>query len=623
MNDINIMPLIMAFVIMAIILGGITIVSHIYSLNRIKSKTVGDGQHGTARWATKAEIRRAYEHIVYTPEKWRKEAQRGIQPSTSDGKALPQGLLVGRDKTGALIDTGDVHALMIGAAGVGKTAFWLYPEIEYCCACGMSFLSTDTKGDVMRNYATIAEKYYGYKISVIDLRNPTRSNGNNLLHLVNKYYDLYRENPDSLMYKAKAEKYAKIIAKTIIMSGMDGASFGQNAYFYDAAEGLLTATILLVAEFCQADERHIVSVFKIIQELLAPSNMKGKNKFQALVELLPDEHKAKWFAGAALNTSEQSMSSVMSTALSRLNSFLDSELEQILCFDTEIDAEEFCNQKSAIFLIMPEEDPNKFFMISLIIQQLYREILSVADEQGGKLKNRCVFLCDEYGTLPKIESAEMMFSASRSRRLQIVAIIQSLQQLEKNYGKEGAAIIVDNTQLTIFGGFAPNSVTAESMSKALGSRTVMSGSVSRSVNDPSQSLQMIERPLMTADELKSMPKGQFIVMKTGVYPMKVKLQLFFKWGIRFEEAYAVNERGNRMVKYASSKKLISSILEKYPHTSNKENRPYAPPGEYSESSAPPVSVAILNAVKQELDKHDTELRTQSTFEQIRNTIKAN
>lgn len=72
MNDINIMPLIMAFVIMAVILGGITIVSHIYSLNRIKSKTVGDGQYGTARWATKAEIRRAYEHIVYTPEKWKK-----------------------------------------------------------------------------------------------------------------------------------------------------------------------------------------------------------------------------------------------------------------------------------------------------------------------------------------------------------------------------------------------------------------------------------------------------------------------------------------------------------------------------------------------------------------------
>lgn len=46
-----------------------------------------------------------------------------------------------------------------------------------------------------------------------------------------------------------------------------------------------------------------------------------------------------------------------------------------------------------------------------------------------------------------------------------------------------------NTQDTIFGGFAPNSSSAETLSKALGSRTVMSGSVSRSKNDPSQSLQ--------------------------------------------------------------------------------------------------------------------------------------
>lgn len=332
------------------------------------------------------------------------------------------------------------------------------------------------------------------------------------------------------MYKARCEKYAKIISKTIILSGMDAASFGQNAYFYDAAEGLLTATILLVAEFCKPEQRHIVSVFKIIQELLAPSGKKGKNQFQQLMELLPNDHKAKWFAGAALNTAEQSMASVMSTALSRLNAFLDSELEQILCFDTEIDAEKFCNEKSALFIIMPEENPATFFMISLIIQQLYREILAVADENGGKLKNRCVFFCDEYGTLPKIESAEMMFSASRSRRLQIVPIIQSFSQLEKNYGKEGAEIIVDNTQLTIFGGFAPQSTSAETLSKALGSRTVMSGSVSRSKNDPSESLQMIERPLMTPDELKSMPKGQFVVMKTGFYPMKVKLKLFFKWG---------------------------------------------------------------------------------------------
>ena len=536
----------------------ISTVGNYYSLNRIKNKTVGQGQHGTARWATKKEIKRTYKQIDFQPDEWR---------TNPDSRPTEQGIVVGcrnsRKGTTAMVDTGDVHALMIGAAGVGKTAFWLYPCIEYACATGMSFLCSDTKGDIVRNYGTIAEKYYGYKISVIDLRNPTRSHGNNLLHLVNKYMDLYKANTKQLVYKARAGKYAKIISKTIIISGMDSASFGQNAYFYDAAEGLLTATILLVSEFCEHEERHIVSVFKIIQELLAPTNKKGKNQFQLLMDYLPDDHKAKWFAGAALNTAEQSMSSVMSTALSRLNAFLDSELEQILCFDTEIDAEKFCNEKCAIFIVMPEENPNTFFMVSLIIQQLYREILSVADENGGVLKNRCVFFCDEFGTLPKIDSAEMIFSASRSRRLQIVPIIQSFAQLERNYGKEGADVIIDNTQLTIFGGFAPNSTSAEMLSKALGSRTVMSGPVSRNKNDPSQSLQMIERALMTPDELKSLPKGTFVVMKTGFYPMKVKLKLFFKWGIKFEEKYEVKENGNREVHYANRSELFNNIIQAY------------------------------------------------------------
>ncbi len=554
----------------------ISLASHLYGLNSIRSKTVGNGQHGTARWASKKEVKETYKHIPFEPDKWR-----------TDEKSRPseQGIVVGCETYGkdtvGLVDTGDVHCMMIGAAGVGKTAYWLYPNIEYACASGMSFLSTDTKGDIMRNYGSIASKYYGYNISVIDLRNPMRSHGNNLLHLVNKYMDLYAKHPEVIAYKAKAEKYAKIIAKTIILSGMDAGSFGQNAYFYDAAEGVLTASILLVAEFCKPEERHIVSVFKIIQELLAPGNTRQRNQFQSLMELLPPEHKAKWFAGAALNTSEQSMASVMSTALSRLNAFLDSELETILCNDTEIDAEKFCSEKSAIFIIMPEEDSSKYFMVSLIIQQLYREILAVADENGGKLKNRVVFYCDEFGTLPKIESAEMMFSASRSRRVSIVPIIQSLAQLEKNYGKEGAEIIVDNARLTVFGGFAPNSETAQVLSKSLGTRTVMSGSVSQSKNDPSRSLQMIERPLMTADELKALPKGTFVVTKTGFNPIKVKLKLFFKWGIQFEkEPFVVPLRDNKDVKYADKDTLMRAVYEKYA-VKQKNDDEEIPPGSYA------------------------------------------
>lgn len=528
------------------------------SLNGIKSKKVGDGQHGTARWATKPEIKKTFVSLPFEPEKWRK------------GDNLPgvQGTVVGCRGTGkntiALIDEGDVHTLMIGAAGVGKTAYFLYPNLEFACASGMSFISTDTKGDVFRNYGTIAKKYYGYNVSVLDLRNPTRSDENNILHLVNKYMDIYLYDKSNLSAKAKAEKYAKITAKTIIDIGGGSTESGANAYFYDAAEGLLASVILLLAEFGDKNERHIVSVFKLIQDLISKPEGKGtKMYFSKLMDNLPSEHKAKWLAGAALNTSDQTMLSVMSTALSRLNSFLDSELEQMLCFGTAIDTEKFCNDKSAIFIVLPEEDTSKYFMVSLLIQQLYREILVIADENGGKLKNRVMFYCDELGTFPKIDGIEAMFSAGRSRKISIVAVIQSFAQLEQNYGKQGMEIITDNTQLTIFGGFAPNSQSAEVLSKALGEQTVLSGSVTGG-REKSQSLQMIGRPLMTVDELKSMPKGQFIVMKTGTHPMISKLKLYFKWGIKFEEEYCLPDKTARKVSYKERDELIRDAELKYP-----------------------------------------------------------
>ena len=490
------------------------------SLN-IKMKTVGNGQHGTARWATPKEISQSYTRVLFKPKEWR------------NGKDLPkaQGLILGstgpKNKVTALVDSDDIHCLMIGASGVGKTAFFLYPNLEYACASGMSYLALDTKGDLARNYGTIAKECYGYQVAVIDLRNPTKSDGNNFLSLVNHYVDISEKDPANIAAKAKAEKYAKILAKTIISPDGDNSSRGQNAFFYDSAEGLLTAVILLLAEFlppreiegAMRERRHIVSVFKLVQDLLEPATGadKGKSLFQVLMNKLPSEHKARWFAGAALNTSEQAMASVLSTVLSRLNAFLDSELEQVLCFESSIDAESFASRKSAIFLILPEEDPSKNFMAGLMIQNLSRELFAVADENGGKLKNRVVLFCDELGTMPPFDILPL-FSAGRSRKLTLVPIIQSLAQLEKNYGKEGAEIIVDNTQDTIFGGFAPQSQTAEVLSKALGSQTVQSGSVSKGKGESSQSLQMVERPLMTPDELKSIPKGHFVVMKARFVP---------------------------------------------------------------------------------------------------------
>ena len=223
----------MLILLLAVVFGALvatTTFSGRGSLDSIKSKTVGDGQHGTARWATPGEIKKTFRSVPFQTALWRK------------GERLPgtQGLVLGctgkKGQLTALVDSDDVHCLMIGASGVGKTAFFLYPNLEYACASGMSFFASDTKGDLARNYGAIARDCYGYQVAVVDLRNPTRSDGYNLLTLINHYMDACRRDPADLAARAKSEKYSKILSKAII--NPDGENFAQNQYFYDAAEGV-------------------------------------------------------------------------------------------------------------------------------------------------------------------------------------------------------------------------------------------------------------------------------------------------------------------------------------------------------------------------------------------------
>ena len=106
-------PLIILGVVGALFILLLSLLTNNYSLNNIKSKTVGDGQYGTARWATDQEIRKAYVTVPFDVASWRA------------GKKRPtvQGLVLGSVQRGkrldALVDCDDVHCLMIGASGVG------------------------------------------------------------------------------------------------------------------------------------------------------------------------------------------------------------------------------------------------------------------------------------------------------------------------------------------------------------------------------------------------------------------------------------------------------------------------------------------------------------------------
>ena len=89
--------LIAAGAAMFLVIGGLPMMSHHYTLGNIKSRTVGDGQHGTARWATDKEIRQTYAHVPFKVREWR----RGQNLPTEQGvDSRLQGENAGAHRTG-------------------------------------------------------------------------------------------------------------------------------------------------------------------------------------------------------------------------------------------------------------------------------------------------------------------------------------------------------------------------------------------------------------------------------------------------------------------------------------------------------------------------------------------
>ena len=68
-----------------LVMAAVTTLAGRDSLNSIKSRTVGDGQYGTARWATDREVKTTYAHVHFRAAAWR----------TGKDRPIAQGLILG------------------------------------------------------------------------------------------------------------------------------------------------------------------------------------------------------------------------------------------------------------------------------------------------------------------------------------------------------------------------------------------------------------------------------------------------------------------------------------------------------------------------------------------------
>ena len=511
--------LILPKILISLLSGILICLLNTNSLDNIEKAEVGNKQHGGARFMTEKEEK---ENYTFVP----------------DGKEKKPGLVVGRKSNTWITEQSDKTMLLIAPPGSGKTksvflpTFYYNAEVNKRTGRGASILSIDVKSE---NFVCAGKKLEesGYNVLFLDFRFPLSSFQFNLMNGVNDEIDLHKatsSEEEKLRHYAKAEKYAKQVSASIIKNVMGESKDSASDFFDKTAQGLITGLILMVSQYGAADERHIISVFKLIVELnglIDNGNIENGQQRSKLMDLLQyiDDSRITDYVGASVNADVRTSMNVFSSALAKLLEFIDAELEQMVCgHSSEINAADFIEKPTAIFLICPDEDTSRHFFASLFIRYFTTQLIELAESSPNKVLSRKVLcLWDEFGNFPPIKDIDSVFTAIRARGVRIFYSLQSFSQLKKSYNKTYEEIILDSSQILMFTFVAPTAyTTAKQLSDILGSQTVLSGTVAHRSKtfsiwneDNTATYQMIKRPLMFPEEIMSIPIGTFIIVKTG------------------------------------------------------------------------------------------------------------
>ncbi|MFV0499807.1 MAG: type IV secretory system conjugative DNA transfer family protein [Bacilli bacterium] len=519
------------FITVAMIMGAVNLSQGSNNLNNTKSVKAGDNQHGSSRFATQEEKRTYYKLVN------RKS------PDTL-------GFVIGYDKhNNFYVDDSDKNILVYAPPGSGKTKSLLINNIMYALDVyehtekWSNQVIVSLKND-LHDMTIERMRKSNVNINVINLRSPLMSDRFNPMKQVNDWIDKYNcteIKTEQVKAYAKAEKYAKTLAAAIVKAVDDTQASGGDQFFKSTAQGLISAIILLVAEFGEGSERQLISVFKLIIELNGltedSTDTQQKSRLKELLEKKPD-HRANLLAGASISADNRTSMNVFSSALSELLSFMDLEIEQMFQSDDgELDLHNYVTNRSVVYLIIPDEDTTKHFIGSLFYRLLFDMAIATAENEfGGKLPYNIMNHHDEFGQFPAIKDYDGIVQAVRSRGIKNITYLQNFEQMKNRYGEVKAKNIIASYQIMMNAALPPGDDDwRKSMSERLGKETVQTSSVNygtsgrnyvpTSNQNRGTTKSLVGRELLTPDELTRLPVGTWIVVETGKYPMKMQMKL--------------------------------------------------------------------------------------------------
>lgn len=120
------------------------------------------------------------------------------------------------------------------------------------------------------------------------------------------------------------------------------------------------------------------------------------------------------FAPARIAPSK-TRASFFTSALATLNIFVDDYVASMID-EAEIDINKFNKEKTALFMILPDEKTTFYGLCSLFVNQAYTKLCELADSKGGRLNIRTNFILDEFGNFSAIPNFGGFLTVGGGRR---------------------------------------------------------------------------------------------------------------------------------------------------------------------------------------------------------------
>lgn len=505
------------------------------------------------------------------------------------------------------VDNGEYHNLVIGSTGSGKTQTVVKPMVNLLAKKGESMIITDPKGEIYK-YSASYLKEKGYKIIVLNFREPNRGNSWNPLTLPFKYYRA--GNPD------KAIELLNDVALNILY---DPSNKNESDFWEKSAADYFSGLALGLFQDGKEEEVNLNSIN--VMSTVGEERYATSNYIKEYFGMKGEKSNAYMFASSTINAPNDTKGGLLATFRQKIRNFSTGEaLSEMLSY-SDFDMKDIGNGKTAVFMIIHDEKKTYHSLMTIFIKQCYETLIDAAQENGGKLPVRTNFILDEFANMPPLKDVDAMVSAARSRDIRFTFIIQNFAQLNDVYGDNVAEIIKGNCGNIVY--------LISTEMKALEEISKMCGEVK--VTDEKD--KNATRPLITITDLQKMKLFEAIIIRLRTSPFRTKLEPDFKmeWGIeRREEEYPT--RAKREVQIFDLKEFVMEQRNKKmaEEGSNfQNNNPFRPmdmgmgfspfsqgmgmPNFGSAPSRPSISDMDIDSMLKDLDEKFKELDRQEAM----------